>query len=44
MLFRSGTVVAVGNGRSNVPFVVKYNSETFYLYNNAQLLDQETVT
>ncbi|MBI5139536.1 hypothetical protein HZA26_02930 [Candidatus Nomurabacteria bacterium] len=36
--------VASGNSGANVPFGVKYNSETFYLYNNNVLLDQETVT
>ena len=36
--------VATGNSGSNVPFVVKYSSESFYLYNNGQELDSETVT
>ncbi|KKP77881.1 MAG: hypothetical protein UR77_C0011G0003 [Candidatus Nomurabacteria bacterium GW2011_GWC2_35_35] len=36
--------VATGNSGTNVPFAVKYNSETFYLYNNSVLLNQSTVT
>ncbi|HCY17918.1 MAG: hypothetical protein UR62_C0012G0039 [Candidatus Nomurabacteria bacterium GW2011_GWF2_35_12] len=36
--------VANGNTGTNVSFAVKYNSETFYLYNNSQLLAQSTIT
>lgn len=36
--------VGSGNSGSNVPFAVKYNSETFYLYNNGQWLAQSTVS
>jgi hypothetical protein len=38
--------VTVGSGDTgnNVPFAIKYSSETFYLYNNAVLLAQSTVT
>jgi hypothetical protein len=36
--------VGTGNSGTNIPFSVKYNSQTFYLYNNAQLLAQSTVT
>ncbi len=36
--------VATGNSGSNVPLSIKYNTETFYLYNNAVLLAQETVS
>ena len=39
-----GTVVGTGNNRNSVSLVVKYNGETFYLYNNQQLLDQKTVS
>ncbi len=35
--------VATGNSGSNVPLSVKFGGETFYLYNNAVLLDQETI-
>lgn len=36
--------VATGNSGSTIPFSVKYNTETFYLYNNAVLLAQSTVS
>src|SRR3989338_7997070 len=36
--------VATGNAGTNVSFAVKYNSETFYLYNNSTFLAQSTVT
>src|SRR3989344_700671 len=36
--------VANGNAGTSLPLAVKYNSETFYLYNNSQLLAQSTVT
>ena len=40
----SNQVVAVGNSGSYVKFTIPYSSRTFFLYNNAQLLDQKTVT
>lgn len=36
--------VATGHTGSNVAFTIPYNTQTFYLYNNSILLDQETVT
>jgi len=36
--------VATGNSGTNVPLAVKFDNETFFLYNNAVLLDQKTVT
>ncbi|MBN1340078.1 MAG: hypothetical protein JXA03_12185 [Bacteroidales bacterium] len=36
--------VATGHTVSNFPLEVKYNSETFYLYNNAVMLDVEQVS
>jgi hypothetical protein len=36
--------VANGNSGTNAAFAVKYNTETFYLYNNSVLLDQKTVS
>jgi hypothetical protein len=36
--------VASGNSGTNVPFAVKYNTETFYLYNNGIELANRAVT
>jgi hypothetical protein len=35
--------VGSGNSGTNVPFVIKWGGDTFYLYNNAVLLAQSTV-
>jgi hypothetical protein len=40
----SGDTVATGNSGTNIPLSVKYNTETFYLYNNAVLLNSPGVT
>src|SRR3989344_7866290 len=40
----ANTVVGTGNSGINVPFVVKYNIETFYLNNNTRELARSTVT
>lgn len=38
------TIVGTGNSGYGVPFNVKYNGETFYLYNSGTLLAQSSVT
>jgi hypothetical protein len=38
------TNVFKGNSGVNVPFSIKYNNRTFYLYNNSKLLSKSTVT
>ncbi|KKS50143.1 MAG: hypothetical protein UW01_C0001G0001, partial [Candidatus Nomurabacteria bacterium GW2011_GWA2_43_66] len=40
----ANTIVATGNSGTNVPFTVKYDIETFFLYNNAVNLATSTVT
>ncbi|OGJ03244.1 hypothetical protein A3F97_01205 [Candidatus Nomurabacteria bacterium RIFCSPLOWO2_12_FULL_41_10] len=40
----NNTVVGTGNSGANVPFVIKYNTETFFLYNFAVELARSTVT
>jgi hypothetical protein len=40
----TNVTVTTGNSGTNVPFIIKYNTETFYLYHNAVLLAQSTVT
>ena len=37
-------MTSVNGNSGNQAFAVPYNTRTFYLYNNAQLLDQDTVT
>ena len=39
-----GATVATGNSGTNVSLSVKYDTETFYLYNNSKLLAQSTIT
>src|SRR3989344_4936680 len=39
-----GATVATGNSGTNVSLNVKYDTETFYLYNNSKLLAQSTIT
>ena len=40
----ANTIVATGNSGTNVPFTVKYDIETFFLYNNTVNLATSTVT
>ncbi|MDO8565092.1 MAG: hypothetical protein Q7R67_00465 [bacterium] len=40
----TNVTVATGNSGTNVPFAIKWGGETFYLYNNGVLLDQETIS
>jgi hypothetical protein len=39
----ANTIVGEGNSGTSVPFVIKYDMETFFLYNNAVKLAESTV-
>jgi hypothetical protein len=36
-------IVGTGDNKTNIPFLIKWGGDTFYLYNNGVLLDRKTV-